>query len=37
VLRFTFETALSLLGSVPDIGTLDVIDAKWANQSTVAP
>ncbi|SOE99514.1 hypothetical protein SAMN05446635_7536 [Burkholderia sp. OK233] len=28
--------SLSLLGSVPDIGMLDVVDAKWADQSTEA-
>ena len=28
--------SLSLLGSVPDIGMLDVIDAKWADQSAGA-
>lgn len=28
--------SLSLLGSVPDIGMLDVVDAKWGGQSTEA-
>ncbi|TCG05030.1 hypothetical protein BZM27_36715 [Paraburkholderia steynii] len=28
--------SLSLLGSVPDIGMLDVLDAKWADQSAGA-
>ena len=28
--------SLSLLGSVPDIGMLDVVDAKWADQSAGA-
>jgi hypothetical protein len=28
--------SLSLLGSVPDIGMLDVVDAKWADQSVGA-
>jgi len=28
--------SLSLLGSVPDIGMLDVVDPKWADQSAGA-
>ncbi|MFM0126351.1 putative quinol monooxygenase [Paraburkholderia sediminicola] len=36
VLRELAKHSLSLLGSVPDIGMLDVVDAKWADQSTEA-